>query len=83
MPLVYHAGAALLDLKKPEIEIGRLKEPLFSPKYNWEKEGDVNEVVFPEGVSVAGDKLKIYYGSADTRIGLAELSLKKLLSRLK
>ncbi len=83
LPMVYHVGAALLDLKKPEIEIARLKDPLFSPKYNWEKEGDVNEVVFPEGVSVEGDRLKIYYGSADTRIGVAEVSLKKLLSRLK
>lgn len=83
LPLVYHAGAALLDLKKPEIEITRLKKPLFSPVYPWEKEGDVNEVVFPEGVSVDGNKLKIYYGCADTRIGLAEINLKELLSRLK
>jgi len=83
LPMVYHTGVALLDLKKPEIEITRLKKPLFSPSHSWEKEGDVNEVVFPEGVSVKGDKLRIYYGCADTRIGLAEISLKKLLSSLK
>jgi len=83
LPLIYHAGAALLDLKKPEIEITRLKKPLFSPKYSWEKEGDINDVVFPEGCSVKGDRLKIYYGCADTQIGVAEVSLKKLLSCLK
>lgn len=83
LPLVYHAGAALLDLKKPEIEITRLKKPLFSPVYPWEKEGDVNDVVFPEGVSVDGNKLRIYYGCADMRIGLAEISLKELLGQLK
>jgi len=81
--LIYRAGAALLDLKKPEIEITRLKNPLFSPSYPWEKRGDVDDVVFPEGVSVKGDKLKIYYGCADTRIGLIEISLKKLLNHLK
>ena len=83
LPMVYHAGVALLDLKKPEIEITRLKRPLFSPSYRWEKEGDVNEVVFPEGVSINGNNLRIYYGCADTRIGLAEISLRKLLQRLK
>ena len=83
LPLVYHAGVALLDLKKPEIEITRLKEPLFSPEYSWEKKGSINNVVFPGGVSIKGDKLKIYYGCADTQIGLAEVSLKKLFRLLK
>ena len=83
LPLIYHAGAALLDLKKPEEEIARLARPLFSPKYDWEKEGDINDVVFPEGAVVEGDKLKIYYGCADSRIGIASLSLKELLGELK
>ena len=82
LPLVYHAGAMLLDFKKPEIEIGRLKNPLFSPKYEWEKMGDVNNVVFPEGMVVNGDKLKIYYGCADSKIGIAELSLKQLINQI-
>jgi len=83
LPLIYHVGAALLDLKKPEKEITRLKLPLFSPEYAWEKKGDVSDVVFPEGVSIVGNKLKIYYGCADTKIGLAEINLKKLLNQLK
>jgi len=83
LPLVYRVGAALLNLKKPEIEIARLEKPLFSPEYDWEKEGDINDVVFPEGVVTEGDNLKIYYGCSDSRIGLAELSLKELLKKLK
>ena len=82
LPFVYHAGAALIDLKNPGIEYGRLKEPLFSPEHEWEKEGDVNKVVFPEGATIKGDKLKIYYGCSDSRIGLAELSLKQLLNQI-
>ena len=80
--MVYHAGAALLDLKNPEIEISRLKRPLFSPKFDWEKQGDVNDVVFPEGVTLEKDNLKIYYGCADKRIGLAEVSFKELMKNL-
>ncbi len=80
---IYHAGAALLDLKKPEEEIGRLKKPLFSPKYKWEKDGDKNDVVFPEGAVVDGDRLKIYYGCSDSRIGVAEMSLKRLLKKIR
>lgn len=82
-PLIYHAGAALLDLKKPETEIGRLKNPLFSPTHEWEKEGDINDVVFPEGASIQGNKLKIYYGCSDSRIGIAEVNLKQLINQIK
>jgi beta-1,2-mannobiose phosphorylase / 1,2-beta-oligomannan phosphorylase len=83
LPLVYHVGAALLDLKKPETEIARLRSPLFSPKYNWEKEGDISDVVFPEGAVVKGNKLKIYYGCSDSRIGLAEVNLRGLFRESK
>jgi beta-1,2-mannobiose phosphorylase / 1,2-beta-oligomannan phosphorylase len=81
-PFVYHAGAAIVHLEKPEVEYARLKNPLFSPKYDWEKEGDINDVVFPEGTAIHGDKLKIYYGCADSKIGLAELSLKQLINQI-
>jgi len=81
-PLVYHTGAALLNLKRPEIEVARLEKPLFSPEYDWEKKGDIAGVVFPEGCSLKGDLLKIYYGCSDSRIGVAEMSLRELLSQL-
>ena len=83
IPFLYHAGVALLDLKKPETEITRLKQPLFSPTLKWEMEGDVDNVVFPEGAVVDGSRLKIYYGCSDSRIGLAELEFKELMEKLK
>ena len=72
-----------MNLKRPEEEVVRLKKPLFSPRYGWEKEGEINDVVFPDGCSVERDRLKIYYGCSDSRIGVAELSLKELLGELK
>ena len=79
---VYHTSVALLDLDNPLKVISRLKEPLFSPTEDWEKEGTVPNVVFATGTAIFDDRLWIYYGAADKRIGVAELSLKGLLKKL-
>ncbi len=79
---VYRAGAALLDLKHPEKEIARLEKPLFGPTHEWERKGDVNNVVFPEGAVVEKGVLSIFYGCADSRIGLARVRIRELLKRL-
>jgi len=80
---IYRASAALLDLNDPTKVIGRLKEPLFSPEESWEKEGFVNNVVFPSGAVVKNKKLYIYYGAADTIIAVKSLNLEELLKELK
>lgn len=79
---IYHASAALLDKENPQKVIGRLKDPLFSPKLDWEKEGDVNNVVFPTGAVEFDDRLYIYYGAADKRIGVASVDMDELLDNL-
>lgn len=76
---IYHANAALLDLNNPQKVIGQLDTPLFSPETNWEKEGVVDNVVFPTGTALFDDTLFIYYGAADYRIGAKSVSLKQLL----
>ncbi|MDZ4757943.1 MAG: pesticidal protein Cry7Aa [Bacteroidota bacterium] len=79
---VYSACAALLDLENPGKEIARLPYSLFSPEYQWELRGEVNNVVFPTGTALFGDTLYIYYGAADEQIACASLSLKSLLKEL-
>ena len=79
---VYSACAALLDLNDPSKEIARLPYALFSPEYEWELKGEVNNVVFPTGTAVFGDTLFIYYGAADERIACASLSLSALVEKL-
>lgn len=78
----YHTGAALLDLENPCKVLGHLKNPLFSPEEEWERKGDVNNVVFPTGTAIFEDELYIYYGAADKRIAVASVSLKELLNEL-
>jgi beta-1,2-mannobiose phosphorylase / 1,2-beta-oligomannan phosphorylase len=80
--LIYSACAALLDLKNPSVELARLPYPLFSPEHVWEKRGEVNNVVFPTGTALFGDRLFIYYGAADERIACASVSLLELKQEL-
>ncbi|MFH1968168.1 MAG: pesticidal protein Cry7Aa, partial [bacterium] len=80
---IYHASAALLDKKNPLIVIGRLSEPLFSPEEEWEKEGFVDNVVFPTGTAIFGKDLYIYYGASDDKIAVAKVNLNNLLKKLK
>ena len=81
--LIYHAGAALLDLNNPLKVLGRLKEPLFSPKALWERSGVVNNVVFPTGAIIRDKRLYIYYGAADKLIAAKSIILTELLTELK
>ena len=79
---VYSACAALLDLNDPSKELARLPKALFSPEYEWELYGEVNNVVFPTGTALFGNTLFIYYGAADSYIACASLCLSSLLSEL-
>ncbi len=80
---VYRAGLSLLDLENPTIEIARLPFPLFEPYYEWEKNGNVPNVVFPTGAFIKEEFLCIFYGCADKRIGFAEIELKEIKKLLK
>jgi len=80
---IYHTKVALLQIDKPEIEVARLPYPLFSPTYQWEKKGAVDNVVFPTGHALFGNDLFIYYGAADKHIAVASLKITDLLVELK
>ncbi|PJA54052.1 MAG: pesticidal protein Cry7Aa [Candidatus Marinimicrobia bacterium CG_4_9_14_3_um_filter_48_9] len=81
--IVYSAcAAALLDINDPGRVIARLPYALFSPEYEWERRGEVNNVVFPTGTAQFGDTLYIYYGAADERIACASLSFSALVEEL-
>ncbi len=77
----YHAGCFLLDLKDPTRIIGKLRDSLMDPQEMYERVGNVNNVVFPTAALIHGgpDELKIYYGAADTCIGLATASVSRLV----
>ncbi len=80
--LVYSACAALLDLNDPVKVIARLPYALFSPQYEWELKGEVNNVVFPTGAVLFGSTIFIYYGAADTLIACASVNFHELVNEL-
>ena len=79
---VYRAGAALLDEKNPYKVIARLPYPILEPERDYERVGDVNMVVFPEGAVVFDDELYIYYGAADKVVALATGKVSELIDAL-
>lgn len=81
---IYRLGLALFDLHMPERCIKRADEWVFGPEESYEQHGDVGNVVFPCGYTIApdGDTINLYYGAADTSIGLATASLTSLLDWL-
>jgi predicted GH43/DUF377 family glycosyl hydrolase len=78
----YLMGAVLLDRDDPTQIIGRTAMPLMEPELKWEKEGWINNVVFSCGQVVKDGEVYIYYGGADTVIGVATISLDELVDEL-
>jgi len=78
---IYRLGLALFDLQQPELCLKRGDEWVFGPQEPYEIRGDVDNVVFPCGYTIApdGDTIHLYYGAADSCIGLATGSVSALL----
>lgn len=75
----YQAGALLLDLRDPRHVLARSVEPIFGPETAEERVGLVSNVVFPTAVEERGMGLDVYYGMADSRIGVAHLTAEAAL----
>ncbi len=82
---VYSVGAALLDLERPWIVTYRAKPYILSPKKNYERVGDVPNVVFPCAALSDAEtgRIAIYYGAADTVVSLAYTKVGELIEFIK
>jgi predicted GH43/DUF377 family glycosyl hydrolase len=81
---IYRLGLALFDLQTPERCLKRCDEWIFGPEESYELRGDVDNVVFPCGSTLAsdGDTLHLYYGAADKSIAMATGSIRAILEWL-
>jgi predicted GH43/DUF377 family glycosyl hydrolase len=73
--LVYRTGVAVFDRKDPRKVLWRSEQPLLAPERDWEKIGQVPNVIFVEGMARRGNRYLFYYGGADKHVGVAETSL--------
>ena len=79
---IYRVGFTMLDLDDPTIVLRRSDEWVLGPAAVYEREGDVDQVVFPCGwtVDTVNDRLNLYYGAADTSVALATASFSEVLA---
>lgn len=81
---IYRLGLALLDAENPTVVLKRSDEWVFGPEAPYEKEGDVDDVVFPCGWVLDGQgNIKMYYGGADKCVALAWARLDHILDYLR
>ena len=86
---IYQAGVVLLDLEDPSKVIGRCRANILEPREPYELSGQVPNVVFPSGMVVEehdrdgfalpSSPVKVYYGAADTAVGLAVTTVGELI----
>lgn len=69
----YAAGAMLLDADDPSRVIARTSRPLLAPETDDERSGIVPNVVFPTAIEEIDGRRFVFYGMADSKIGVAEL----------
>lgn len=77
-PLIYSAGAALLDLDDPRRVLSRAAAPILQPETGEEIGSDGPASIFPTGVDQPGNgHIDLYYGMADWAIGSARLAVQR------
>jgi predicted GH43/DUF377 family glycosyl hydrolase len=72
--LVYRTAIAIFDRHDPRKLLSRSERPVFFPREEWERIGQVPNVVFVEGMVRHGNGYFFYYGGADKYVGVAEAS---------
>ena len=76
-PYTYAAGQALFDAHQPWKLLDRTDSYFIYPEAEFEKEGEVDLVCFVEGLVYYQNRYLLYYGTADSRIGVAEYYVSK------
>ncbi|MBC8223680.1 glycosidase [Candidatus Bathyarchaeota archaeon] len=75
----YRLGVTILDKNDPGRVLGRADKPILEPWEEYERVGQVPNVVFSCGSVLLGGNLLISYGAADTVIGVASFGLGEIL----
>jgi len=69
----YAAGGMILDAEKPWEILARSATPLLAPETAEEKSGIVPNVVFPTAIEEVDGEHFVFYGMADSQIGVARI----------
>ncbi len=73
-------GAAILDMDNPCRVIARSNIPIISPRENYERIGDLSNVVFSSGAILEENgEIKIYYAAADNCLCVGTTKLSEIV----
>jgi predicted GH43/DUF377 family glycosyl hydrolase len=75
----YFLGTLLLDLEEPGRVLARSEQPILEPEAEYERQGFFGNVVFTCGALLEGNRVRVYYGAADTCMALVDFQLQELL----
>ena len=78
----YKIGAMLLDMKDPTKVLARSRKPILEPSARYENDGWKAGVVYPCGAAIINEHLFVYYGGADTIVGVASVKLNGFVEEL-
>ena len=83
--LVYSIGGAILDIDEPSRVLYRCENFLLTPEEWYEERGFVPGVCFPCATLQDADtgRIAIYYGAADTYVGLAFTQVDEVVAYIK
>ncbi len=77
---IYRLGAAMLDRDDPTKVLCRSAIPILAPREDYERTGDIPNVVYSTGAIMEDDgTLRIYYSGADTCICVGTVRLEELM----
>lgn len=81
---LYRVGLVMLDLDDPTKIIRRTPSWVLGPDAEYERVGDVPNVVFPTGLvhDEARDELRLYYGAADLCVAMASARFSEVVDYL-
>ena len=82
---VYSMGGAILDRDQPSVVKYRCGDFLLTPEEWYEERGFVPNVVFPCAALTDGEtgRIAIYYGAADSYVGLAFTTCEEVVAYIK
>jgi beta-1,4-mannooligosaccharide/beta-1,4-mannosyl-N-acetylglucosamine phosphorylase len=82
---IYSVGAALLDVAQPWKVLHRTRRYLLAPTEDYERGGDVPNVTFPIATILdeGSGRLALFYGCADTSVGVAYAELDEVIEFVK
>lgn len=82
---IYSLGAAILDIDNPSKVLYRTRDYLLTPEKDYEVSGFVSNVVFPCATlhDAETGRIAIYYGAADTSLGVAYTQVEELVNHIK